>query len=72
VSRNNVKFGTRNEFEVGSQPPDGYIAKQEWAHAQLRGGLKQRQCKVCKLWKFPQETCSHAAPANAKGEWHGA
>lgn len=44
---------------VGSLPPDGYIAKSEWAEAQIKGGLKQSQCPVCKLWFFPQEAINH-------------
>jgi hypothetical protein len=40
---------------VGSQPPQGYIAWHEWADAQHKGGLRQKQCGVCGLWRFPQE-----------------
>lgn len=30
----------------------------EWAKAQAKAGLKQSQCPVCHLWKFPQEKCN--------------
>lgn len=46
-------------YEVGSMPPNGYIAWDEWASVQIRGGLKQSQCTYCKLWLFPQEFKSH-------------
>lgn len=35
------------------------------------GGLRQAQCPVCLLWKFPQEKCDHskeAKPAKRKGK----
>lgn len=54
-------FPEPSAFEVGSQPPAGYVAWHEWAAAQGRGGLRQKQCKVCKLWRFPQEECDHSA-----------
>lgn len=44
---------------VGSQPPEGYVAWHEWAAAQAKGGLVQKQCPTCLLWKFPQEKCDH-------------
>lgn len=47
-------------FEVGSMPPLGYLAWHEWADAQVKGGLKQSQCKECGLWYFPQESINHA------------
>jgi len=59
MSRDNRKFAASNAFEVGSQPPAGYVAWHEWAAAQHRGGLRQVQRKCCGLWKFPQEVCSH-------------
>jgi uncharacterized OB-fold protein len=47
-------------YEVGSLPPSGYIAWDEWASAQIKGGLKQSQCSECGLWFFPQEAINHA------------
>ncbi len=44
-------------FKAGDPAPDGYIARYEWARVQLRNGLKQRKCKGCGLYKFPQERC---------------
>lgn len=42
-------------YSVGDQPPGGYIARHEWAWVQRRGGLRQRRCAACSLWRFPQE-----------------
>ena len=50
---------TTPEFKPGDQPPAGYLARHAWADAQLKGGLRQEECPVCGLWKFPQETCDH-------------
>lgn len=46
-------------YRVGSQPPEGYCAWHEWAAAQAKGGLVQKQCPTCGLWRFPQEKCDH-------------
>ena len=46
-------------YKVGSQPPERYIAWHEWAAAQYRGGLRQKRCAGCGLWRFPQEQCTH-------------
>jgi hypothetical protein len=43
------------DFEVGSQPPTGYLAWHEWAETQSKAGLKQSECGVCGSWNFPQE-----------------
>ncbi|GAH17793.1 unnamed protein product [marine sediment metagenome] len=42
-------------FKSGDLPPSGYLDWHEWARVQLKGGLKQRRCPKCKLWRFPQE-----------------
>lgn len=52
------------EFKVGDLPPDGYIARQEWAAIQYRGGLRQRKCS-CGKWRFPQEQCCDEAAIRA-------
>jgi hypothetical protein len=39
----------------GDPPPIGYSQKDEWAHVQLRAGLRQVRCGRCVLYKFPQE-----------------
>ncbi len=44
-------------FKVGDQPPRGYQAWHEWAEVQYQGGLRQKVCPRCCLWRFPQETC---------------
>lgn len=43
------------DFPVGSPAPNGYMERHAWAKAQLAGGLRQRRCKACKRWRFPQE-----------------
>jgi hypothetical protein len=48
------------------QAPQGYVAKHDWAEAQILHGLKQTQCK-CGLWHFPQETC-HRCNSTSVGE----
>lgn len=50
---------TIDGYRVGSQPPEGYVAWHEWAAAQAKGGLRQKQCPTCGLWRFPQEKCDH-------------
>lgn len=45
------------EFKPGDPPPDGYLQWHEWARVQHKNGLKQRKCRVCGLWRFPQEKC---------------
>jgi hypothetical protein len=62
-------FPEENPYKAGDPPPPGYVARQEWAKAQMRAGMKQQQCK-CGIWLFPQEreihvcregrTCSHS------------
>lgn len=42
-------------YKPGDPRPDGYLAFHEWARVQLRGGLKQTRCRLCGLWRFPQE-----------------
>ncbi len=46
-------------FQPGDPPPGGYLAWHAWAAVQARAGLRQQQCEVCGLWKFPQERCKH-------------
>lgn len=41
----------------GCKPPQGYVALQDWAEAQMAHGLEQTQCKTCELWSFPQDPC---------------
>ena len=59
MTRDNLKFASSNKYEVGSAPPTGYVQWHEWAAAQHKGGLRQRQCRTCGLWKFPQEMAAH-------------
>jgi len=56
------------EYEPGSQPPSGYMAKWEWAMAQMKAGLKQRKCRGCGKYLFPQERHTHTTPPPARPE----
>lgn len=42
-------------FKAGDPAPTGYLAWMEWAEVQHKAGLRQKKCKQCWLWKFPQE-----------------
>ena len=42
-------------YKPGDPEPDGYLAWHEWAAAQHKAGLRQRQCGRCGLWNYPQE-----------------
>jgi len=46
-------------FNVGDPAPEGYLEWHEWARIQHKGGLRQRYCQTCQLYKFPQEKCGH-------------
>jgi uncharacterized OB-fold protein len=50
------------EYKPGDPPPAGYLQWHEWAKAQEAGGLRQQRCKVCGLWRYPQETCCRPDP----------
>ena len=45
----------QRDYAPGDQAPHGYLAWQEWAAAQYKAGLRQRQCGRCGKWQFPQE-----------------
>lgn len=42
-------------YKAGDPAPDGYLAWHEWAEAQHKAGLRQKQCGRCGLWHYPQE-----------------
>lgn len=44
-------------YKPGDPTPTGYVQWHEWAGVQYAAGLRQRQCRKCRLWKFPQEKC---------------
>lgn len=54
-------------YKAGDPPPTGYLQWHEWARAQIKGGLRQRRCRVCGLWQFPQEGCCGRVPRRKKG-----
>ena len=41
-------------------PPEGYLAKSEWANIQIKAGIRQGQCPSCKKWFWPKENHSTA------------
>ncbi|TVO55356.1 hypothetical protein [Denitromonas halophila] len=45
----------QNTYKPGDPAPDGYLAWHEWAEAQHKAGLRQKQCGRCGLWRYPQE-----------------
>lgn len=45
----------QKEYQPGDPAPDGYLAWHEWAEAQHRAGLRQKECGRCGKWRFPQE-----------------
>jgi hypothetical protein len=42
-------------FKAGDPAPTGYFDWHEWARVQGKAGLKQRKCRQCGLYRFPQE-----------------
>ena len=42
-------------YKAGDPAPEGYLAWHEWAEAQHKAGLRQKQCGRCGLWRFPQQ-----------------
>lgn len=42
-------------YKPGDQAPEGYLEWHEWAEAQHKAGLRQKQCVKCGLWRYPQE-----------------
>jgi len=48
-------FLVQQQYMVGDPAPLGYLQQSEWAEAQYKGGLRQKQCGRCGKWKFPQE-----------------
>lgn len=63
MTRNNSNFAQRDHYALGSPPPGGYMAWHFWAEDQHKGGLRQRRCATCGLWRFPQEACGHEGEA---------
>ena len=45
----------QESYAPGDQAPEGYLAWHEWAEAQHKAGLRQKQCGRCGLWRYPQE-----------------
>lgn len=46
-------------YKKGEKPPRGYLQWHWWARVQLKAGLRQRYCRGCGQWLFPQERCPH-------------
>ncbi len=49
--------GRQTEFHENGRVWEGmrYLAWHEWAAAQHKAWLRQRQCCRCGLWNYPQE-----------------
>lgn len=45
----------QDTYKPGDPAPKGYLAWHEWAEAQHKAGLRQKQCGRCGLWRYPQE-----------------
>lgn len=45
----------QSDYKPGDQPPEGYLAWNEWADVQHKAGIKQVGCGRCGRWKTPQE-----------------
>lgn len=43
------------KFKAGDPEPTSYLDWHEWARVQAAAGLKQRQCKKCNKWRYPQD-----------------
>jgi hypothetical protein len=43
------------KYDVGSQPPAGFLEWYEWAETQHKAGLRQVECHACGKWRYPQE-----------------
>jgi hypothetical protein len=56
------------EYPAYCAPPSGYVAWFDWAEAQHLHGLRQKRCKHCGLWLYPQERIGSHVP---QGEKHG-
>lgn len=54
----NRKARLKRDWPKGSMPPAGYADWHEWAEAQELHGLKQRWCRACLTYLFPQEKCA--------------
>lgn len=35
--------------------PEGYVEKSAWGMARIKKGERQKQCKQCRYWFFPEE-----------------
>ncbi|MBL0720222.1 hypothetical protein JI742_10000 [Piscinibacter sp. Jin2] len=45
----------QRRYRPGDPAPEGYLAWHEWAEAQHKAGLRQKQCGRCGLWRYPQQ-----------------
>ena len=53
-------------FKPGDPPPHGYLQWHQWANVQMHARIRQKRCRVCRLWRFPQEVCQHDEAARAR------
>ena len=45
------------QYKAGDPPPEGYLQWHEWARVQNYHRIRQKQCRDCDLWVFPNEKC---------------
>lgn len=55
VTRLAMRAQLMEAYPAGCAPPKGYVEWFDWAEAQHLHGLRQKKCKHCALWLFPQE-----------------
>lgn len=48
-------------YKSGDPAPEGYLQWHEWARVQQLAGLRQKACRECGRWLYPQERAEHAA-----------
>lgn len=48
-----------DKFKPGDPAPSGYMAWHAWADVQYRSGLRQKRCRGCGRFLFPQEVEGH-------------
>jgi len=59
------------EIKPGDPPPSGYLQWHAWARIQHHAGLRQKRCRMCGLWRFPQEKCCTTLRKERRGIGEG-
>lgn len=66
-----IKQDLMAEFPKGMMPPAGYVDWFEWAQSQHWHGLRQKKCRICGLYKFPQELHPACSSETVSGDPNG-